>query len=273
MKMRNEAVVIYAAGKGSRFEGLSDNISKCALQFGINPEDTTITHSIKIFYDKGIRDFYIVIGHAAKSIVDVLSRIYDEYSDINFNFVENEYWNYHGCEYSVCLGLNKATKRDYNAVYLIEGDLYIKSEYISRIVDVDRTSVLLKNSKLNDVDTSRAVVALGHNDQVSRFIYDQSHKGLKIDPSVFIGESAQVWKFVGEGTLNKVNKLSSEYIEEADQSHEPHLDSGLLLINRSQPFFPIFIDGNDGWINMNNFSEYQKILMYNLKEIKNGHSK
>lgn len=274
MKEEKKVAVIYAAGKGSRFEGLDDNQSKCSLPIYIDKNKksyiTTLTGTINAYLSNGISEFYIVIGHAKESVIadcDRLKRIYGK--AIKITYVENSKWDYHGCEYSVNLGLKRAIDGGATEIFLNEGDSLIAPEFISRLVDVPKEYNAVLVRSISMINPSRSVIAESHiGGPVTSFWYDQSHKATSIEEVIpndilylvtDFYESGQVWKLkVTDALRDDVDS----YISRCETLTTPDTHSGLVTLNLvadRDTFIPVFARDTDGLYNMNTKEDYDSI--------------
>ena len=247
------AAVILCAGVGSRM-GLPDGINKCALRIGTT---TPIRHTVSALIKSGVDGVFIVLGYEADSVKAAMSE-YNEAGKVTF--VYNEFYNYHGCEYSLSCGVKSIDGLDYNRLIIAEGDSLLSSTSIKNLVTSSGDAASLVRSAAY-IDYKRSVIAIGKENMISRFEYDTGHKGappILSDSEEIIGESMQLWMFSGS-VFQKLKELLISYNHMANQSETPMRDSGLYSINRlGVDISPVFSDKPDEWINLNTKHDVKK---------------
>lgn len=256
--MKKEAVVILAAGIGSRMNEITDVTSKCIVDLN---NVTPIEHTLKSFSDNSVKNAIIVVGHYADKIQSTIEKVVEDKNiDMNLTFVRNNLYNYHGCEYSLSCAAKEFHK--YNSVYVTEGDLLLGKEYVSDIVKDNHNSSILIRSK-DYIDPTRSVVAVSNSAIfINKFVYDINHRNvydlISKDETV-IGESVQLWKF-SRGSLKLLTSRLLEYHDMANESATQVTHSGLYSINKiikDDPMYPIKIDGKH-WLNLNTVQDVIK---------------
>lgn len=253
MKER-EAVVILAAGVGSRMGPLTENTSKCILDLnGVTP----IEHTLKSFSSYGVKNAIIVVGYKAQQVKSSVDKFLKNNPIMNVTFVHNKKYNYHGCEYSLACAAREFRK--YRSVYITEGDLLLDKKYVEQIVkDNHNSSVLIRPSSF--IDETRSVLAVTTNDLfITRFVYDPNHNNVYEGVSErerVLGESVQLWKFA-RASVDTLSERLIEYKDMADASQCKVKHSGLYSINKEikhNQMYPIKIDGIH-WINLNTYND------------------
>ena len=256
------SAVIYAAGKGTRFEGLPDGMSKCVVQFPLDEKGksylTPIISTMNACLSRGIYDFHIVVGYGKESVIaecDRLIRIYGK-DKLKISYVENTKWDFHGCEYSVNLGLRSAIKSGASEIYLIEGDSLVSPEFLGRLVDTPINSMLVRPKDV--ADPKKSVICYLRDNIVNGFWYDQDHKADEFPVDEFY-TSAQVWKLVVSDYLKSI---VDEYLDEVEASEIPDKSSGLITLAsmaESEGFLPVFIHPTEGVYNINTKEDYERV--------------
>lgn len=248
----NKAVIIYAAGIGSRMNNDNGKKSKCVIDInGSSP----IRHTIKCFYKAGIRDFIIVVGFCCETVIAYIQKLIEkENIDVRIKFAINEKYDFHGCEYSLSCGFEQS--EEYNVVYVLEGDMLLDYDYIDQMVNqnCDDNAVLI--GKTEKIIESKSVVACGKTtEKVNYFAYDDGHRMVSnyvpSDMQV-LGESLQLWKF-SKDCLIQLKKDYYEYFRLAAVSSTKMKENGLVYINKAANDYgltPIFVDGKKA-INLN----------------------
>jgi CTP:molybdopterin cytidylyltransferase MocA len=247
------AAVILCAGVGSRM-GLPGGINKCALRIGTT---TPIRHTVSALIKSGVDDVFIVLGYEAESVKATVS----EYNGAGkINFVYNEFYDYHGCEYSLSCGVKCISGLSYNRLIIAEGDSLLSFASINNLINSSSEAASLVRSA-SYIDYKRSVIAIGTENMINRYEYDTGHKGVPpilSDCEKIIGESMQLWMFSG-AVLQELTELLINYNHMANQSETPMRDSGLYSINRlGMDISPVFSDKPDEWINLNTKKDVKK---------------
>ncbi len=243
------AALIYVAGVGSRMKGVTADTNKCIVDLG---GSTSIEHTILSFSAAGVQDFIIVVGYCGEKVKRHI--LQNAGPAVRCTFVQNDKYDYHGCEYSIACAAEKLM--DYDTVFITEGDLLLHPQYIEKIVDrTAGSAVLLRGA--SQIVKSKSVVAVGDDlSYVNGFVYDPSHQDvMRLVPGgkKVIGESLQLWRFSGEDKKELAERLEL-YKRKADSSARACTGSGLVTINQviegKQVMVPVFVEGSD-WLNIN----------------------
>lgn len=247
----SEAVLIYAAGIGSRMKNVTSNLNKCVLDLGgILP----LEHTVRSFYDNGLCDFIVVIGYLGEQVKERLDgALSDLAGKIRIWYVVNEFYDYHGCEYSIACAHSCITNLE--SLLITEGDMLLDPQYIRTFQgNTNENAVLIREKKY--IDNKRSVIACGDESEVVRsFAYDEEHMDvMDLIPSNLhpLGESMQLWKISGQ-SLNYFNGCMSEYFGKANHSSEPMKENGLENINRvcmKYGMHPVIVEGSN-CVNLN----------------------
>lgn len=247
--MKRKAVIL-AAGVGSRMGPYSKDIPKCLIDLnGTN----AIKHILSCLSSCGIDESIIVVGYKAEQIIEAVGNcLYG----MKITYVYNEYYDYHGCEYS--LALSGKELKDADSVIITEGDLLMPVEYYKTFIGSPyENAVAVRDLEINP---QRSVVAVGKKNIVEEFVYDREHIDVFRfinDRTMVIGESMQLWKFSGESVRELVRFLDRFC---STVSEEPDLRNGLFSINlaiKNYPMHPVFING-EKWINLNTAEDVEK---------------
>ena len=241
--------VLLCAGVGSRI-GLPDSINKCAADIN---GSSAVRHGVAVLYSAGVKKIIIVIGHAADSLREALARFPD------VQFVKNDKYGFHGCNYSVACGVSVIGSESDRAI-IAEGDSLIHPESIKQIVECNEESAVLLRSP-EYINPKRSVIAIGTCGKITRYAYDQSHEGNLFalgEGEEIIGESMQLWSFSG-GALKELHALLLGYKKTADSSKTPKTESGIFSINKLQfPAMPVMSNKPNDWININTQHDLEK---------------
>lgn len=247
-----KAVIIYAAGIGSRMNDENGKKSKCIIDIN---GSTPIRHTIKCFYKAGIRDFIIVVGFCHEMVITYIQElIKKENINVTMKFAINEKYDFHGCEYSLSCGFEKS--EGYDAVYVLEGDMLLDYDYIAQMVNLDHDDNTVLIGKSDNIIESKSVVACGRTtEKVNYFAYDDSHQMVSnYMPSdmQILGDSLQMWKF-SKDCLIKLKRYYHDYFSLAAISSIEMKENGLVYINKAAKSYgmtPIVVDGKKA-INLN----------------------
>lgn len=247
-------VIILAAGKGSRMEGIPSKINKCVYDWGGN---NPLSYTTKTFRSLGIEDFLIVTGYGHESIEEVLKELKKR---TNIETVHNNNYEVYGCNYSLSCAVTSKKVNDAERIIIVEGDSLHSKELLSKVVESPlEASVLLRDKTF--VDEKRSVVALGTDHKVKKFVYDMSHAGklnYNSEEDQVIGESMQVWSFRGD-SLKRLLATLKEYYEWTPEADSEKMHSGVHSINKAQlTMEPIWAKYPEEWINMNTQEDYRK---------------
>lgn len=251
-------VVILAAGKGSRM-GLPEGQSKCGV---IVPglERSSVDRLVDQFFKKGERQFIVVLGYGSDSVVKSIS---DHKNHIKF--VYNQFYETHGCGYSLSLVapyLNSVTN---GAVYILEGDSIYSDDNISTIYNYELSGSLVRSSNY----LSRRSVGVICDEinpecddyqKIISYVYDQSHEAdFKNIKSLFsdgysLYESMQLWKIFGDNI-----KYFSESLYPI-KSTSSNLYSYRNMIRHNRILLPIHSTDPTRWINLNTKEDLNKVV-------------
>ncbi|HOT74536.1 MAG TPA: NTP transferase domain-containing protein [Candidatus Wallbacteria bacterium] len=243
--------VILAAGVGSRMGGLTADTPKCLIDLG---GTNSLDYILKCLQDCEIDETLIIVGHLRDKIKSYVgARGYKT----AVKLVENDFYNYHGCEYSMALSAPYLKNAD--SAIIVEADLLMPAQYFANVINSPHENcVLLRKCELNP---ARSVAACGSKGTVRRFAYDEKHidvfKYIKPGEDV-IGESMQMWKF-GGAALKFLIEMFEDYLYNIIDAG-PDTRNGLFSINRAAAEFPLspVIMENAEWINLNTLEDVAK---------------
>ncbi len=255
--MEKSAVVIYAAGIGSRMKNITDYTSKCILDLG---GITPLEHTIRSFVNCGITNVILVIGYYADRVRKTVTEFLKlKHICANVTFIMNDKYDYHGCEYSIACAWEAILP--YETVYITEGDMLLDSEDVRVLVESGcESGVLIRD--VSYIDPKKSVVACaGQDGKIRRFAYDDTHqsvldcmpKGMKA-----AGDSLQMWKF-GGSALNRLREAYAEYYFVARKAKQPMKENGLVYINQvcgQHPIEPVSAKGSR-CINLNTAADIE----------------
>lgn len=240
------AAVVLCAGMGSRL-GLPDGVNKCANRIGgLSPIEYTVSELVAA----GIPKVAVVVGYAASSVREALKAFAGRGV---VEFVENPFYDRHGCNYSLSCAIKAPCVRACQRLIIAEGDSLLHRASILQIAGVEADAASLVRAP-EYVDPTRSVVAMGTEGQINRYAYDTTHKGrlpLAESGEEIIGESMQMWTFAGD-TLRRLKEALEEYALSAQKAETPMLHSGVYSINQlGAKIKPVFSEQPDQWINLN----------------------
>jgi len=245
--IKKKAAVVLCAGVGSRM-GLPINVNKCAIQIN---ETSAVRHTVVSLINIGCELIVIVVGHAQESVKEALREI-NVPGNCELQYVFNEYYGYHGCNYSVACGVLYAAER-FNNVVITEGDSLLHPDSFRQVGCSDTNAALLIRAE-SFIDPGRSVVAIGIEGQINRHYYNQEHTEVlpALTSNEFIlGESMQLWSYSDE-PLQQLYLNLKAYKEMADKSKTPLLESGVFSINMvDSPIVPVISSNPTLWINLN----------------------
>lgn len=269
---KNALVVILSAGKGSRMNYYQCH--KCCIKVGSDEVGITpLEHTIKSFSDAGINNFVVVSGYKAEDISNELDRIRSKDNKLNITQIINSRYDKYGCEYSLSCAYEEMAK--YPEVYIVEGDSLLNPSLIQSISGINSNCILVRNPK--HIDKTRSVVVTTYKEatynpgRVCRFVYDPNHKDVFdqiLDNSEqIIGESLQLWKFVGDSAKRLSNCLGNYYREASKEKNPPkdrYQESGifsinLLLLSNWDSMYPVFVaeTSETCWVNLNTVEDVE----------------
>ena len=239
--------IILCAGVGSRMGLRQKDTNKCALPIG---NTTPIQHMTRALLQSGVDRIVIITGFAAESVISTLSK--SEQSK-RISFINNPYYDYHGCNYSLSCSISSELVANAKRLVIAEGDSLLHESSISKLVNSTASQAsLLRDSSF--IDYTRSVIAIGKNGKITRFEYDKNHTGLPptlSDNETLIGESMQLWSFTNDASTRLI-KLLQEYKNSAEKSKTPLTHNGVYSINKlGADITPVFSDHPNDWINLN----------------------
>ncbi|HOD39588.1 MAG TPA: NTP transferase domain-containing protein [Candidatus Wallbacteria bacterium] len=243
--------VILAAGVGSRMGDLTVDTPKCLIDLG---GTNSLDYILKCLQECEIDETLIIVGHLREKIRSFIrTRNYKT----AVKLVENDFYNYHGCEYSMALSAPHLKNAD--SAVIVEADLLMPAQYFARVIGSPHENcVLLRNCELNP---ARSVAACGRGGSVRHFAYDENHIDVfkYIEPGEdVIGESMQMWKF-GGAALKHLIEMFEDYLYNII-GEKPDTRNGLFSINRAAakfPLSPVIIESAE-WINLNTLEDVAK---------------
>lgn len=245
--------IILCAGVGSRM-GVSDNVNKCAIPLR---ETSAIKHVAAILAESGVDRIIVVTGYASDSIVDSLADF--RYKE-KITFIKNNYYAWHGCNYSLACATSSDYVTNTERVVIAEGDSILHKASIKKLVSSDADAASLIRD-VSYADYARSVLAIGLKGKIFRYAYNMDHTSLPpilAEGERVIGESMQLWSFSGS-PWRQLKELLRGYRERADQSSTAFTHSGVYSINQlSVEIKPIYSDNPDQWINLNTQQDLMK---------------
>lgn len=251
-------VIILAAGKGSRM-GLPEGQSKCGVIVpGLNR--SSVDRLIDQFYLRGERQFVVVLGYGAESVVESISNHADD-----INFVYNPFYESKGCGYSLSLVGPYLRPSNDNIVYILEGD----SIYSDRNIDTICSGVLSGSLVRSSNYLSKRSVGVICNEanlhdenyqKIISYVYDQSHQSdfesvknlFKDGYSLY--ESMQLWKITGQDIKYFLDTLSQFKLTSSNLY--PYRD----MIRCNRMLLPIHSDDPTRWVNLNTKEDLNKAV-------------
>lgn len=250
---KKTAAIVLCAGMGSRL-GLPKEQNKCAVSVaGTSP----VQYTVSALADAGVDRITVVVGHASESVRNALT---DCAGSDRVSFVENPYYDRHGCNYSLACAVADGNTGQADRIVIAEGDSLLSRRSIAQLANTDADAASLVRPE-KYVDPSRSVIAVGREGKILRYKYDAQHRGVMpklSEGESVIGDSMQLWLFSG-AMLVRLRELLGEYRREADSGGEPMLHSGVYSINMlGEKIEPVFSDEPDGWINLNTQADLRK---------------
>lgn len=263
--MKNEAVIILAAGRGSRAGNLTDSCSKCSVDLG---GTCSLLHTLLSFHQAGVHNAIVIVGYKSDNLIKTVSDGLSAYKiNMNVQYIDNPDYDYHGCEYSLSCA-TKVNLSQYTGIYITEGDLVMHPAYIKTIISNSHANAALVRDPSKIIDTKSVVGITNRKDgKINQYIYDSDHKSvMSYLPEGYkvVGDSMQLWKISGK-SLESFIRLIDVYRMKADMSKsirgKPMTENGLFSINRlirTRPFYlyPIMMEGSN-WFNINTESDYE----------------
>ncbi|MCC8024805.1 MAG: NTP transferase domain-containing protein [Clostridium sp.] len=247
------AAIILCAGVGSRI-GLPPEQNKCAVSIG---GTSPVGHCAASLLKAGADNITVVVGHASQSVRKALA---DGGESGQIMFVENPYFNWHGCNYSLACGMESAFSEEAERIVIAEGDSMLNSGSIGQLLrSAANAASLVRDGEY--ADYTRSVIAVGEQGNILGYEYDMGHTGdlqSRLDSRRIVGESMQLWLFAGR-ELRRLKELLKEYRRAAARAETPFLHSGVHSINMLKANIqPVFSDFPDDWINLNTQEDLRK---------------
>lgn len=256
--MGKSATLIYAAGIGSRMEGITGETNKCIIDLG---GITPLLHTMRSFEMCGVNEVYVVVGYFADKVREtVLSDLADGRLRVNVSFLMNDKYDFHGCEFSLACAHD--VMEDYDTVYITEGDMLLDMQYMAELTGCAAGNAALIRGKKYIIPEKSVAACTGSGGGIEQFVYDDMHRSLfeYMPPGMqAAGESMQAWKFSGNA-LEYLRNYYRDYYAMACQAKIPLKENGLEGINRTcreYPMEPVQVEGSR-CINLNTVADVEK---------------
>jgi L-glutamine-phosphate cytidylyltransferase len=120
--MTTKNAIILAAGEAKRLHPFSYTNPKC---FVTVHNRTILENTLDNLSMVGVKTVHIVVGHLAELIKN---KIGTQYKGMEIKYIENPIYQLTNSMYSLFLGLNEVN----GATWIIEGDIFFKSDVISK---------------------------------------------------------------------------------------------------------------------------------------------
>lgn len=130
--------IILNSGMGSRLKDLTKNNPKSLVK--ISEKETIFSRAIKILSQFEINEFIITTGYLNNVLEDYARDIFPE---INFNFVYNSIYN----KTNYIKSLNLIKEEINEDIILLHGDLIFSKEVAQKIINSEKTSVVVDSSQ------------------------------------------------------------------------------------------------------------------------------
>jgi bifunctional UDP-N-acetylglucosamine pyrophosphorylase/glucosamine-1-phosphate N-acetyltransferase len=244
MNNKNLGAIILAAGRGKRMN--SKTINKVAMQLADKP---MIVHAINLLESLGIKQVVVVVGHAKKSVMDILGN----------KVIFAEQSKRLGTAHAVLCGLKKMPK-NISDILVINGDdsAFYTKQTIEKLIDLHSTSdasiTLLTIEKENPLGLGRII--RDTNGKISSVIEEKDatevqRKIKEINPACYVFKVQFLDKY-----LSKVKK--------SEVTGEYYLTSliGMGIVNKE--LIETYRGGNLSWRGVNTkdeLAEAEKIFL------------
>ena len=199
----NKAIILVA-GMGTRLKPRTDTIHKCLTKVNDIP---IIENALTCLKSVGVTEVMLVVGYLRDEIKDEIG---NEFNGIKIGYVENSDYATTSTSYSLKLGLEAI--KDYDTLYVLEGDVFFEKKLIKLIqndVHENKTLVEKYNSLLDG-----SFVEL----KSDGFVKDWTHKSMREEGYVLEDKFKTVNIHCFSAEFAK-NKLIPAVIQISDQSH------------------------------------------------------
>lgn len=131
--------LIFNSGLGKRMGDLTRNNPKSMVRLANG--ETIFERQLRILKDCGITDFVITVGPFKEQLIEVSQR--EEYSSLNFTFVENSVYDQTNYIYSMYL----AKEYLHDDILMLHGDLVFNKELVDEMIGDSTPSICLYNEE------------------------------------------------------------------------------------------------------------------------------
>lgn len=267
-------VIILAAGKGTRMEGLSKNKSKCSIVIDDTHQMTSLSRLINQTC-RYIREaeIFVVTGYGHESVIDSITKTFGR---SRVNFIYNPFYEDRGCNYSLSCAYPVIQEGD--CALIFEGDSVYEDSVIARLnLSIDECASLVRPpcSHLSE----NGVYALSDkfsSNRIFRYVYDKNHnkdfiKTLSDIEGVEFCDSLQAW-FISKNYSENFRSALRNYFNSAnsDDVRIDRKESGIFTINqlisKGVPF--IKVQTTDFYRNLNTKEDVKAVKSFIKQERK-----
>ncbi len=167
--------LILAAGIGSRLRPQTNEIPKCLIK--INKQDSILDTQIKALISGNVKDITVVVGYRASMIKDYIK---ENYTEINFTFIENEKYLTTNNMYSFLLAKPYLENQSFVS---LNADVAIDSQIISKLVESPSINLIAvdKNSYSEESMKIKIEEPTGKITGISKQIKEEDSYATSID--------------------------------------------------------------------------------------------
>lgn len=240
-------LIITVAGMSERFsKSLGRKCLKCI--YYLNSIKESLLY--RLVHQVTEVDKYIIVGgFMYDQLETVIGREFADCID-KMILVKNEKFEEYGSGYSLYMGLQKAMELDFDELIFAEGDLFVDTDSLQKVVASER-DVITCNKEAILADKA---VAFYYDEQYGiHYIYDTDHHVFQIKGS-FLGifNSGQIWKFTQADRVRTVYTAIKDEWKGTNLVFIQRYFQGLDQKDYSIVQF-------EKWINCNTISDFKKI--------------
>ncbi len=127
--------IILAAGMGTRLKPMTLSTHKCLTAIC---NKTILVNALECLESIDVKEVIIVVGYLADKIVNEIG---ENYNNITIKYIRNERYFNTNTSYSLKLGIDNV--KDYDRLYILEGDVFFEKSLIKRIDNQRREEATL----------------------------------------------------------------------------------------------------------------------------------
>lgn len=243
-----KSLIVTVAGTATRFNKDTETETLKCLYYQESPQYCLLNQILEKACD--FDEVIIVGGFLFDKLRQFIDQHLKSYAS-KIHLVYNPEYSTYGSGYSLLLGIQTVSPEASEIVF-VEGDLYYDNVDFARVV-ASTKDVLTINRE--PIKANKAVVLYENMEGKVRYLYDTSHRHLRIDePFLSVYNSAQIWKFVNPCRLREVIGCLT-----AEQKQGTNLEI-IQAYFGALDIADYCVVSFDTWYNCNTVADYNKVF-------------